>query len=316
MILNILSWLLLVGLVVCFVWLAVRAWKARRWFIRWPALVLCALLALVLALLSVFSAIGLVKIYRTSGNTPPNLSILATPQMLQRGEHIAAVFCSACHTSPDQPALAGGNDLSGDIPMPIGALVSYNITPGGPIKDWSDGEIFRALRENVDAKGQRLMFMSFTNIRYMSDEDLQAVIAYLRSLPPVPSSGVAQGDRLNLLGILLFGSGLTPDPLPVNGVVSAPPKSASIEYGQYILSYQDCRNCHGADLNGGKNKFSPNGPPLRVVKAWSLDQFIATMRSGVTPDGHQLKAPMPYKAIGLMDDEELNAMFKYLTSLW
>jgi mono/diheme cytochrome c family protein len=316
MILNILSWLLLVAAVVFFIWLATRAWKARRWFVRWPGLVLSALLGLVFALLSVIGAIGLVKVYTPAGQPPQALQVNATQTMIQRGQHIAAVFCADCHMPAGQTTLVGGQDLSKDIPIPIGSLVSNNLTPGGPLKDWSDGEILRTLREGVDPNGRKLLIMGSTNIRFMSDEDLQAVIAYLRSLPAVDHSTQTPNDQMNLLGVLIAGAGLIPELPPVTSPITAPPKAATVEYGKYILSYQDCRGCHGADLNGGTSKVSPNGPPLRVVKSWTLAQFINTMRSGIAPGGYELKPPMPAKTIGLMDDDELGAMYKYLTSLW
>ena len=50
-----------------------------------------------------------------------------------------------------------------------------NLTPGGPLQDWSDGEILCTLREGVDRDGRPLVFMGAVRARYMSDEDLPAV---------------------------------------------------------------------------------------------------------------------------------------------
>ena len=98
--------------------------------------------------------------------------------------------------------------------------------------------------------------------------------------------------------------------------ISAPPKSATSQFGEYILSYQDCRECHGARLTGGvQGQLPPIGPGLSLVKEWTLAEFIATMRTGVDPSGHQLGKEMPWKPVGRMDDEELAAIYEYLTHL-
>jgi mono/diheme cytochrome c family protein len=212
--------------------------------------------------------------------------------------------------------MVGGLDLSGDIPLPVGTFVSANLTPAGPLKDWSDGEIMRALREGVGNKGQRLMVMQSTYVRYLSDEDIHALIAYLRSQPAVESNVQEPLDQPNMLGVVLLGSGIIPELAPVKEAIVAPPKGATVEYGQYILSYQDCRSCHGNDLNGGDGTLGPAGPPLSVVKGWSQEEFLGAMRTGITPAGRALQPPMPWKTISKMEDEELQAMYLYLKEQW
>jgi mono/diheme cytochrome c family protein len=103
---------------------------------------------------------------------------------------------------------------------------------------------------------------------------------------------------------------------PISGVITAPPKGSTAEYGEYLISYQDCRVCHGEDLTGGKKgQLAPVGWSLRVVKGWTQEQFITTLRTGVDPAGYVLSAQMPWQALGRMDDEDLAAMYLYLTSL-
>jgi hypothetical protein len=54
---------------------------------------------------------------------------------------------------------------------------------------------------------------------------------------------------------------------------------------------------------------------LNLVKEWKLQQFVATMRTGIDPGGHELSEQMPWRPIGKMDDEELGAVYEYLTHL-
>jgi mono/diheme cytochrome c family protein len=159
--------------------------------------------------------------------------------------------------------------------------------------------------------------MSNARVRYLSDEDTQAIIAYLRSQPATINETQDPPDQPNLLAALMSGAGMIPDGLPpVPGAIVAPPKGATVAYGEYILSFQDCRNCHGEDLKGGKEgQLAPIGWNLDPVKSWTAEQFISTMRSGVNPQGYHLSENMPWKAIGRMDDVELTAIHAYLASL-
>ena len=101
-----------------------------------------------------------------------------------------------------------------------------------------------------------------------------------------------------------------------HGVIAAPTKAPTAEFGEYILSYQDCRECHGKALTGGvPGQLPPLGPDLNVVKVWSFDQFAATMRTGVDPTGHELGKEMPWRPIGRISDDELRAIYEYLTHL-
>jgi mono/diheme cytochrome c family protein len=159
--------------------------------------------------------------------------------------------------------------------------------------------------------------MANVRVRNLSDEDLHALIAYLRSQPPVVNETQDPPDQPSFLAMLMLGAGLLPEGQPpITGVITAPPKGPTVEYGQYLLNYQDCRGCHGEDLTGGtEGQLAPVGPSLRVVKGWTQEQFLATLRAGVDPGGNVLSDQMPWKALGRMDDEDLMAMYAYLTSL-
>ena len=98
--------------------------------------------------------VGMVKQHARKAPVP-DLTVEATPERIARGKALADSFCSACHSKTG--TLTGGGDVSEDLPVPIGSLVPPNLTPAGPLKNWSDGEIFRAIRNGVGADGSWLM---------------------------------------------------------------------------------------------------------------------------------------------------------------
>jgi mono/diheme cytochrome c family protein len=314
---NILLWLVMVAVCVLFGWLARRAWRARNAIVKWAGVVLSGLLTLVLAVVSVVTLVGLVKAYAPKNIPISNVTVAGTPEQIQRGEHLANAFCVECHSTNRQLPLSGGRDMGTDFPIPLGSFVPPNLTPGGELKDWSDGEIMRLLRSGVDNNGRVLMFMSLVNVRYMSDDDLNAVIAFLRSQHAVDNKTQDPPDQPTLLAAIMSGAGMLPKPLPpVTEPIIAPPVGPTVEYGEYMISFQDCRGCHGADLTGGTpGQLPPVGPNLRQVKGWTPEQFITTIRTGVDPSGYHLKDTMPWQTMGRLDDVELAAMHAYLASL-
>jgi mono/diheme cytochrome c family protein len=317
MFINYLSLFVLLALVVLFGGLAVRSFKSRRPVVRWGGLILGSLFALVFVLLSLSGASGLYKFTKIRDVPVPDIQIAGTPEQIARGEHLADTFCTSCHSLNRELPLTGGLDLGEDMAIPLGSFYSSNLTPAGYLADWSDGEIFRALRNGINREGRWLVMMSSVRARNLSDEDTLALIAYLRSQPAVENDTPYPSDHPNLLALIMSGAGLIPEgPPPKLGSISAPAKMATIEYGEYIFSYQDCRDCHGEDLKGGvEGQLAPVGPTLIPASFWTTDQFIAAMRTGLTPSGEMLEPPMPWQSIGRMDDEELTAMHLYLQGL-
>lgn len=295
--------------------LAVRALRFKRPFVRRGGASLAGLLAIACLTPALLMAAGLSK-SRLRRAPAPNIAIAATAEQVQRGQAIASGFCGACHSSAG--TMTGGRDLGAHLPLPIGHFIAANLTPAGPLSRWTDGQIFRAIRNSIDADGRWLTVMSLTNVGRLSDQDVEALIAYIRSLPAAGKPTPDPPDALNALGLILLGAGKLPTGHPVfTGAITAPSKAATAEYGEYILSYHDCRGCHSADLRGGApGQLGTIGPGLAIVKDWKLKDFIATLRTGVDPNGYHLDGDkMPWRSIGKMDDEELGAIYAYLKRL-
>jgi mono/diheme cytochrome c family protein len=311
---NIVALLVLIGVALFLAWSSTHSWHSKNILIKWIGTGLAGLSAAAVCAASVLMIAGLFKLHARSAPTP-EIKVAGTPTQIQRGEAITDSFCGACHSKFGH--LTGGFDLADDLPIPIGSFVSSNLTPAGDLNHWSDGEVFRAVRNGVGADGSWLIIMSYTNAGKLSDDDIEAVIAYLRHAPAIGRKPEDPPDRLNPLGLVMLGAGMLPMGKPVStSVVAAPSKAPTAQYGEYILSYQDCRECHGANLAGGvPGQLAPIGPGLSLVKQWTLADFISTMRKGIDPTGHQLGQQMPWRPIGKMDDEELAAVYQYLIHL-
>ena len=312
---NFLILLVVIGLVFLFGWLTRRAWRVSNPLVKWLGTILGGLLMLAALSVSVVGLFGLYRFNKPSFNPVKEVQVEATPERVARGEHLAAALCAECHSATKEFPLTGGVDWGLDLQVKLGSYYSANLTPAGPLKDWTDSEIFRALRENVDRDGNRLVAMSNTNVRYISDEDILALIAFLRSQEPVENDLPQLLDQPNFRAILMMGANLIPDRPLVTEQVVAPKKEATVEYGQFLMTYMGCATCHGDQLDGGTNRILPNGPSLRTVKHVPAEGFILVIRSGIHPLGRTLSPLMPWRTIGKLDDIELTALHKYLISL-
>jgi mono/diheme cytochrome c family protein len=296
------------------IWLLAIVWKVRSRALRWIGASVLGLLLVVASLLSCAVAAGLIKMGRRGMQLRVPAVDLSAGQVA-RGKAISDSFCDSCHSGTG--TLTGGKDFAEEIPVPIGSFVSSNLTPAGRLAQWTDGEIFRAIRNSVDAKGNWLMIMSYTSANMLSDSDIRAVIAYLRSLPSAGDGTRQPPDRFNMLGLAMLGVGFLPTGKPIStSTITSPPLGVTPEYGAYLVSYLDCRGCHGSQLTGGApGQMTPLGPDLTIMKNWSLDDFIATMRSGTDPNGHELSRQMPWRSIGRLSHDELAAMYTYVTGV-
>lgn len=239
---------------------------------------------------------------------------------LARGA-ILAVSCRDCHGQD-----YGGNDFFND--PQIGYMASPNLTPHAQsaaakytTEDW-----IRALRHGLNPQGRPLMVMPAESYSKLSDDDLGALIAYMQKVPSVDRP--LGPTRFTLFAQILAGAGAFGNLYPYDVVlhdqvhhVTAPPKASTPEYAEYIIGYSGCKTCHGDTFNGAPHPdpvapFSSNITPGGNLGKWTKDQFIQTMRSGKTPEGKVLNAKfMPFAAIGVHDDQDLETLYNYLKSL-
>jgi len=315
---GVVALVVVIALAVLFGWLATRAWRLSNAAARIVGAIVAGLLTLLFAAVAVVGAIGFVRLNAPQGAPAATLSAQVSPERMALAER-RLNGCTGCHSSSGSLPLDGGtsNFLNSDSGPALGVLVAPNLTPGGPLKDWSDGEVARAVREGVDRNGRPLLIMPSDAFHHLSDDDVQAVVAYLRSQPA--SDHQTPTRDVNLLGLMLVGAGLFPTAAqpPISQPQAAPPPSTP-DYGKYLIDITGCAACHGANLTGGKpGGFGPPaGPSLRaLVPTWQEADFVTFFRTGRDPYGRTLPAdsPMPWSDIGkAYTDDELAQMYAYL----
>jgi len=283
-------------------------------------IVLGSLVGLILVAALVMFLMGNARLNKTYDFPPTNLTIPTDAASIARGQHIAETLCEGCH-SPD---LSGINDwFEGG---PLGTIDSANLTSGagGIGQTYTDEDFVRAIRHGIDQKGKPTFMPAVVSTANLSDEDLAAIIAYVKSVPPVDHS--TNGKQFTPLAKILFTAGVLPS-FPAEVVnhethVTAPPAAVTAEYGSYLMDTHDCRICHGQNMNGAKfpdptqNIITPNLTQGGELGFWTEAEFINTIRTGTTPSGHALNPEhMPWKEFRHMTDDELKAIWAYLQSL-
>lgn len=319
---NILIFLVLIALTGLLAWLTWRALRARRLWVKLAGGLGAGLLTLVFGLGAFAGGCGLFMYYFPGAPPAPDLTVAGTPEQVARGEYLAAIACVGCHGQPGPDGRPDGHPLSGGWDMAasegfgfVGRIATENLTPAGKLVAYNDGEIFRVLRHGVDRNGHALGMMSSLPYRQLSDDDLASLVAYLRTLTPAESTGPT-GDQLNFVGLLMVGAGMLPSEPPVEGVITAPTRGETAEYGRYVATFGECRGCHGPDMTG--TPASALGPaipnPRPLVGTLTLAEFVEMMRSGVRPGNNPFPPTMPWQNAAAMDDHDLAALFAYLTA--
>ena len=154
-----------------------------------------------------------------------DVTVEATPERLERGAYLVnhVTVCLDCHSSKNYeyfsaPIIPGTEGKGGDVfPGVPGALYTTNITPAA-LRDWSDGEVMRAITCGLDKDNQPLApMMPFSEYRYLAKEDVYAIVAYLRTLKPIKNSSPIPEPQINFPVSLIFRTipgAADPQPLP------------------------------------------------------------------------------------------------------
>ena len=249
---------------------------------------------------------------------------------LSRGAYLVdgIMGCGNCHTPLGPEGPVAGAELSGRLVEDSAAFTAWgpNITPASRIRDWSDAELARAIREGLRPDGTLIgPPMPFSAYHGLSDDDLAAVVANLRTVPSVDNDTPQSSYRIPL----------PPSYGPSVESVPSPPRAVTAEYGAYLAeNVAHCMECHTPmgpqgpmyDTQLGQGGFAFSGP-WGVSVAANLtsdpdgladysDAEIKTMIiKGHRPDGSPMLPPMPYAYLAQMTAEDLEAIVLYLRAL-
>ncbi len=286
---------------------------------KWVGIALGGLVSLVLLTLGVIYLITTSRMKQTYAVPSHPVAVSSDSSAIAYGKRLSQMRgCTDCH----------GENLAGklilDAPV-VAKIYTTNLTPGngGIGGRYSDADWERSIRHAVGPDGKPLLFMPAQEFFYLSDTDLAALIAYLKTLPPVDH--VPPKSSIGPLGRILYLTRQMPlVPAELTDHASehpeAPTPGITVEYGRYLST--GCIGCHGQEFTGGPIPGAPpDWPPAADLtpsgnlKHWNESDFIRAMRTGIKPDGQPFSQQMPYQTLNAMTDDELKAVWLFLKSL-
>ncbi len=213
--------------------------------------------------------------------------------------------CFSCH----------GQQLTGRVLFtgPLGTrLVAPNLTR--MVRKESDAQLAAAIRYGIRPDGTTLINMPSTRFLASSDQDIAAVIAYLRTLKPLPDATPA--NRWGLDGRILLAMHFFRESAPSTDGAARGPRltpTESMALARYI-THSQCAACHGKDLSGDPEVSSPD---LRFsLKHYSQDAFVRFFATGVGRRGHGTgtMTPLIQRQFRYLTRADVEALFAYLSA--
>lgn len=275
----------------------------------------------------------------------PDIAASPTPERLARGAYLTkhVAVCLDCHSTRNWALFSGplvpgtegkgGERFDESIGFP-GIVIAKNITPAG-IGRMSDGQIFHAITSGIGQEERALFpLMPYLAYNELTPEDLVSIIAYIRSLPPIPNEVPAStlNFPLNLLVRTM--------PVPYTPKTTPNPNNA-FEYGKYMTTMASCITCHtqevkgervkGMDFAGGRKFPLPNGvvhtanitPDEETgIGLWTKEIFVAKFKEFENADSTKLdltrmgrQTVMPWTMYAGMTENDLGAIYEYLRTV-
>ncbi|GAB2592777.1 c-type cytochrome [Spirosoma areae] len=295
--------------------------------------------------LGIAGLLAYVKLALPNVGDAPTFKVEATPKRIARGEYLAnhVTVCMDCHSTRDYSLFSapvvpgtlgkGGELFNQQMGFP-GSFTSKNITPFG-IGNWTDGEIYRAVTTGVSRDGHAFFpVMPYPYYGKMNDEDVQSIIAYVRTLKPIDNKP-ADSNADFPFNFILNTIPKKAEPMPV------PDPNDEMATGKYLVMIAGCVECHTQvekgqiiqekAFSGGRDfklpagtLYTPNITPDKEtgIGAWTKEAFIARFRayadSSYKPQKvgpKDFQTLMPWTMYGGMNEQDLGAIYTYLMSL-
>jgi mono/diheme cytochrome c family protein len=259
----------------------------------------------------------------------------AAQSSLERGDYLvnAVMACDGCHT-PRSPTgfvmekrFSGGSQTWDD---PAYTVKGSNITPDPDtgIGRWSETDIKISLTEGLRPYGMPLApQMPFPFYKIMTARDLDAVVAYLRSVPAVKNAVQPPVYRATAKVEIVPGADKPLDESALRNPV---------QRGFYLASLAHCMECHSRRPDGqqdfsswlGKGGYEMIGPwgkavvpnitshETKGIGSWSDAEIKRALTHGVARDGRPFKQPMARQIyFSKMDQTDIDSMVAWLRTL-
>lgn len=279
-----------------------------RTVLKWIGRGALALVAIVVLAAGVVYAISEQKMSRTYEVDAPTIDIPTDSTSIAEGERLARIY--GCYNGCHGQAAEGG--LFFDEPM-MGTVKAPDLTRAA--RTLSAEELVGVIRYGVRPDGSSVFVMPSVEFYHLTDEDIGAIIAFLRSLPE--SDGPATSVKFGPLGRALFAVGefepAAPKIDPAAPRLDPGDGSEAMALGEYLAATA-CAECHGTDLAGQEHP-AGNTPNLAIAAAYSPEQFRTLLRTGEPRDGRELRlmGDMSLKRFQHLTDTEIDALHTYLS---
>jgi len=257
----------------------------------------------------------------------------ANADMVKRGDYLVngLLTCGNCHSPKGPPAAVAGKDFSGGLTFdePPFKVTASNITQDKEtgIGGWTDAQIKTALRKGVRPNGTPLaMIMPSDFYEIMTERDLDAVVAYLRTIKPIKNTVPDPVYKMQQIHHP-FPGGEKPYTEAMMG--------DKVKKGFYLATIAHCMECHtpmgpkGREFATrlGAGGFDFPGPwgvstsrnitssKTKGIGGWSDDEIKRAITQGVSKDGSKLKPPMGFHYYAIMTADDLDAVVAYLRTV-
>ena len=252
---------------------------------------------------------------------PRPVAYTTDAQTIERGRYLyASRGCTDCHG-----AQGTGREFVNDGKGT--RIAGPNITPAGVVGRYQPEDWNSVIRHGVKPNGRPVMVMPSEDYNRFTNDDLNALVSYVRQFPPQegPWQAVVELPRP---AWVLYGLGVIPDAAARIDHQLAPsrpvPAGVTLANGQYVANM--CIGCHGATLEGGKIPGSPPDWPAAadirpgsqhadsaMARYPSAASFVAMLRTGKRPDGTPIQV-MPFESLGQLSDTDAQALYLYLNA--
>ena len=274
-----------------------------------------------------------------------DVTVESTPEKIERGRYLAnhVSLCTDCHSERDWTYFSGpvipgtegkGGEAFDEAKGFPGNIYSKNITPAA-LGNWTDGELIRSITAGLSKEGTPLFpLMPYPAYKIMAEEDVHAIVAYLKTLKPLEN----EVPETTLNFPLNFIVRTMPHPATPQ---KRPDSSDTLALGKYMATIAACDECHtpkekgepiaGMEFAGGFKFVIPSGTAYSAnitpdtetgIGKWTKKDFINQFKFYSNPDSQRIVVPqgefntvMPWTQYSGMTEEDLGAIYDYLRTL-